>query len=120
MYAGSQEIHHYFQDFCTKYDLHRHIRLSHTIERVAWCDDIGQWEVVVLDEQNEHQFKDRCHILIHACGYLNNPAWPEAPGMGDFKGSLIHSARWDESVQLTGKTVALLGSGLVITINPYV
>jgi cation diffusion facilitator CzcD-associated flavoprotein CzcO len=52
--------------------------------------------------------------VIYACGYLNNPGWPAVPGVSDFKGSMLHSAAWDESVKLDGKKVALIGSGYAI------
>jgi cation diffusion facilitator CzcD-associated flavoprotein CzcO len=44
-------------------------------------------------------------------GNLNNWCWPKIEGLQRFKGKLIHSANWDESYDLTGKRVAVLGYG---------
>ena len=33
------------------------------------------------------------------------------PGLHDFKGKLVHSAAWDESLDLTDKHVGLIGHG---------
>ncbi|CAI6335336.1 unnamed protein product [Periconia digitata] len=111
VYASSTEIKQYFVNFCDKYRLRQHIKLSHCIQNAEWIDSDGEWEVEVSDLNSEKTFKDRCHILIHACGYLNKPAFPNIPGRDKFKGSLVHSAAWDKSVELSGKKVALLGSG---------
>jgi thioredoxin reductase len=37
--------------------------------------------------------------------------WPTIAGLEDFKGTLLHSANYDLSVDLTGKRVAVIGSG---------
>ena len=49
--------------------------------------------------------------VISAVGQLNRPHVPEIAGPGDFAGPAFHSARWDHSVDLTGKRVALIGAG---------
>lgn len=55
--------------------------------------------------------RDRCDVLVHATGYLNNPEWPSVPGLADFKGPKLHSGHYDESVDLTGKKVLIVGAG---------
>jgi len=37
--------------------------------------------------------------------------WPNIPGIDVFKGKLMHSAKWDATYDLTGKTVAVVGGG---------
>jgi len=69
------------------------------------------WQVEVMDTTKGTIFRDKCHVLIHACGYLNKPAFPNIPGRNRFKGSMVHTGEWDNSVQLEAKTVALVGSG---------
>ena len=49
--------------------------------------------------------------MITATGQLNRPAWPNLPGRDRFAGETFHSARWDHDVDLTGKTVAVIGTG---------
>jgi cation diffusion facilitator CzcD-associated flavoprotein CzcO len=40
--------------------------------------------------------QDTSDVLISARGNLNNPAWPEIDGLNDFKGEVMHSAKWNE------------------------
>ena len=58
-------------------------------------------------------------------GPLAEPRIPDIEGLEDFKGEVMHSARWDHSVDLKGKRVASIGTGAsaiqyVPTIQPEV
>ena len=44
-------------------------------------------------------------------GPLNQPRWPDIPGLETFKGPRLHSARWDATVPLAGRRVAVIGTG---------
>lgn len=37
--------------------------------------------------------------------------WPNIPGRESFKGPMLHSANWDDSVSLQGKRVGVIGGG---------
>lgn len=50
-------------------------------------------------------------ILINACGILNNPQMPNIEGLSSFKGPLLHTADWDDSVTLHDKRVGIIGAG---------
>lgn len=42
---------------------------------------------------------------------MNNVEWPKIAGLHDFKGKLIHSARYDETFDPAGKRIAIIGNG---------
>ena len=46
-----------------------------------------------------------------ACGPLSRPQRPDIPGLASFEGKTFHSARWDHTFPLAGKTVAVVGTG---------
>ena len=50
-------------------------------------------------------------ILICGQGGLSEPAIPDLPGLESFEGPVFHSATWDHTVDLTGKRVAVVGTG---------
>ncbi|KAI1647348.1 FAD/NAD(P)-binding domain-containing protein [Daldinia loculata] len=125
VYAGSDEIQNYFEEFANKYDLNKHIELSHAVQKTTWVEDMGQWQVEVKNLNTGEVIHDSCHILIHACGYLNKPSWPKLPGIDDYKGVKVHSADYDRSIPLDGKNVLLIGAGssavqILPTIQPIV
>ncbi|KAI9163089.1 GDP-mannose transporter [Paramyrothecium foliicola] len=111
VYAGSEEIQQYFEDFVQKYDLNKYLRLCHLVEETTWHEDKGQWEVVTKNLLTGEATSDWCHILIHACGYLNKPAWPKIPGIDDYEGIKVHSANYDTSISLENQDVLLIGAG---------
>lgn len=54
--------------------------------------------------------------------HSSNWQWPKIPGLHDFKGHLVHTAKWDTEYDYTGKRVATIGVGssAVQTIPPLV
>lgn len=44
-------------------------------------------------------------------GILNEPTYPDIPGLQDFKGEAFHTARWPDNVSLEGKRVGIIGTG---------
>ncbi|MFP5463090.1 MAG: hypothetical protein ACLGII_16235, partial [Gammaproteobacteria bacterium] len=42
---------------------------------------------------------------------LNQPRWPDIPGLGSFAGDRLHSARWNHRTPLAGRRVAVIGTG---------
>jgi cation diffusion facilitator CzcD-associated flavoprotein CzcO len=54
---------------------------------------------------------DTADVLVKATGTLNKWKWPEIPGLENFKGKLLHSARWDSSFEPQGKDIAIIGNG---------
>ncbi len=50
-------------------------------------------------------------VLVCACGQLNRPAMPDLPGLETFEGTMFHSARWNHDHDVTGRNVAVVGTG---------
>ena len=50
-------------------------------------------------------------VVITASGGLSEPRLPEIEGIESFEGELFHSARWNHDYDLTGKRVAVIGTG---------
>ena len=83
-----------------------------------WDDDKGEWLVKLRTTrpgEEPEDFEERCHLLLHATGILNNFKWPDIPGLKDkFKGRVVHTARWDpeyQKEQWKNDKVAVIGSG---------
>jgi cation diffusion facilitator CzcD-associated flavoprotein CzcO len=49
--------------------------------------------------------------VVKATGILNKWKWPEIPGLHDFEGKLVHTARYDTSFDARGKSIAVIGTG---------
>ncbi|KAL2395806.1 FAD-binding monooxygenase tazF [Exophiala dermatitidis] len=111
-YSHSPEIWEYLKtvdrenNFTEKY-----VKLRHRVVALSWDDGTGQWTVRVENLATGRVFDDHADFIIDGGGVLNRWKWPDIPGLHDFKGTLLHSAQWDENTDLTGKKVALIGAG---------
>lgn len=111
VYAVSEEILGYFENFVEKHGLGKYFKFSHTVEKTTWEENKGHWTVEIKHNINDKRLQDCCHILIHACGFLNKASWPQLPGLGNSEGVKVHSAQYDPSLSLKDKNVLLVGAG---------
>lgn len=116
MYPGQEEILEYLQGVAQKYNLYKHIRFNTAVEEARWDDVEKKWKTSVrVVGGKEAEFADNYTIssdfLVSAVGQLNVPQYPNIPGLDDFKGKKMHSARWDWSYGLEGKRIAVIGNG---------
>ncbi|CAI7571914.1 unnamed protein product [Penicillium pancosmium] len=110
-YAPSTEIYDYFKRFQFRSNLGEKTKVSHQVVGAKWDDRAGKWNVEIRDIVNGVVLNDSCDVLVNASGVLNAWRWPAIPGLHDFKGKLVHSAAWDQDLDLTGKHVGLIGNG---------
>ncbi|KAK8109514.1 hypothetical protein PG999_007651 [Apiospora kogelbergensis] len=115
-YADAGEIFQYFSEFANKYDLRKYISFRHEVVGARWDEDATEWVVDVREGGPEggpegRITRRRADFLINASGVLNKWKWPDVAGLDSFKGPKIHSANWDDSVDLKGKRVGLIGNG---------
>ncbi|KAK8099062.1 FAD/NAD(P)-binding domain-containing protein, partial [Apiospora kogelbergensis] len=111
VYAGAEEVQHYFEDFAQKHGLHEYCKFGTTVKRAQWDDATGRWGLQ-LQTTGGPEWEESFDILINASGLLSSPKWPEIPGLDEFGGLLLHSAAWPaRPVELKGKHVGLIGNG---------
>lgn len=104
-FARQEEIRSYLESVVEIFGLRPSLRLDCEVLRAVWDESDDCWHIqttrgdIVAD------------VLISACGGLTEPFTPDVPGMSDFTGQAMHTARWDHSVEMTGKRVAVVGTG---------
>ncbi|WP_156495657.1 NAD(P)-binding domain-containing protein, partial [Alcanivorax sp. HI0033] len=49
--------------------------------------------------------------VVFATGPITEAQIPSLPGLDSFKGEMFHSAKWNHDYDLTGKRVAVIGTG---------
>ncbi|KAJ5926666.1 hypothetical protein N7516_008439 [Penicillium verrucosum] len=106
----------YLVGVAEKYGLYKHIRFNSTVEEARWDDIESKWKTsVVVSGQKDSEYSSsyvlNSDFLVSAVGQLNLPRTPDIPGLKDFQGKIMHSARWDWTYDLTGKRIAIIGNG---------
>ncbi|KEF62563.1 uncharacterized protein A1O9_00536 [Exophiala aquamarina CBS 119918] len=113
-YAPAPEICAYLNKVVDKHDLRKHMHFRHRAIHAEWQERSATWQLKfeVTDAAGQTSYLDReCDVLVSGVGTLNNWKYPDIEGLSQFKGSLMHTATWDDSVDLKGKTVAVIGNG---------
>ena len=105
-FAPRAEIHQYLRDVARDFDVVRHVRLSTEVLAAAFDEAENRW-VLTLSTGEEH----RADVLIAATGQLSRPSRPAVPGLENFRGTVFHSAEWNHEHDVTGRRVAVIGTG---------
>lgn len=105
-FSYQPEIWDYLKGVTEKYGLRRYIEFNSHVDRAHWDDDEQRWHVFTEDGR---EFVGQ--FLISGAGALHIPSLPDIEGRDEFHGPAFHSAEWDHSVDLTGKRVAMVGTG---------
>ena len=100
----------YFRDCAERFGVRDHIRFGTEVVSATWSDDEARWSVEVCDGEGRTETLE-AEIVISAVGQLNRPRYPDIEGRELFEGPAFHSARWDHDLDLTGKRVAVIGTG---------
>jgi len=111
LFAPQREIWDYLRMCARKYGVDEHIRYGCAVERTDWDDAARCWHVGTSRVTNGTADGYRARAVVSAGGALHIPSDPDIPGAGLFTGTSFHSARWDHSCDLTGKQVAVIGTG---------
>ncbi|MGZ3375758.1 MAG: flavin-containing monooxygenase [Phenylobacterium sp.] len=109
-FSPQPELSKYFRGVAAKYDLKTHIRFETRVESMTWDEGRDVWRVEVRGKDGATQTVE-ANAVITAVGQLNKPRIPQIEGVGTFEGPAFHSAEWRHDVELTGKRVAVIGTG---------
>jgi 4-hydroxyacetophenone monooxygenase len=86
------------------------IRFGTEVVACRLSGEHGDWEITMRTPAGEEE-TIRADAVISAVGQLNRPSFPAIEGRHSFAGPSFHSARWDHDVDLTGRRVAVIGTG---------
>jgi 4-hydroxyacetophenone monooxygenase len=104
------ELFAYLKDLASKYDLRQHIIFNSEVSEAVYDSAHARWRVTIRNKAGDVEVLAP-KIFVPSVGSLNRPAMPKVPGLDSFKGPMFHTARWDHSVNVAGKRVAIVGTG---------
>ncbi|MDH6244249.1 NAD(P)/FAD-dependent oxidoreductase [Mycobacterium sp. OTB74] len=104
-YAKGHELKAYAEHCVDKYRLRDRIRFGTQVTGAEYHDEADLWQVHTDSGTVTARF------LINGSGVLTVPKLPDIQGVSDFAGVTMHTARWDSGADLTGKRVAIIGTG---------
>ena len=104
-FSPQSEIWDYLEACADRFEVRDKIRFNADVRGASWDDATNQWTI----DTTVGEFT--ADVLISGAGPLNEPSIPKLPGLETFTGPTFHSSRWDHGLDLTGRRVAVIGTG---------
>ena len=106
-FSGQPENLRYLNYVADKFGLRKYMRFNCRVAAARFDETTTQWHLKLGDGSEL-----TCRFVVLAIGLLSVPTPPRLEGMHDFKGRSFHTFYWPhESLDLTGKKVAIIGTG---------
>ena len=99
----------YFEDVARDLEVTERVSFGVEVIDATWDEAQACWHVRTLTSSGAEQTHD-AEIVVSAVGQLHRPMVPNFKGRENFGGPNFHTAEWDESVDLTGKRVLVVGA----------
>jgi cation diffusion facilitator CzcD-associated flavoprotein CzcO len=106
VFARQPEIYEYLRHCADKYDLRRHLRCHVEVAAMRFDEATNVWLITLIDGE---QLQAR--MVVNATGQLSLPSYPKLKGLDSVSGESCHSAHWRHDLDLSGKRVAVIGTG---------
>lgn len=108
-YSKRDEMMQYFRSFADAHGLRQSIRFGTEVVAMTFDEDAQVWRLRCRTPDGEETLT--ANVVVSCVGIFAEPKIPPIPGMDTFSGPIFHSARWPEDLDVTGKRVAVVGSG---------
>lgn len=109
-YARQPELLAYLQRVSDYFGVTAHCQFSTRVLEAVWNEETAKYQLTFQRADGPDVERQDFNVVISALGILNHPRYPDWPGLEKFE-NRFHTARWDHSQDLTGKRVAVVGTG---------
>lgn len=105
-FADAPEIQAYQQRLAEQHGLPARMRLGRAITEARFDAEAGRWQLLLDDGATLS-----ARFFVCSTGPLSRPRWPDIAGLADFRGRLLHTARWPADADLAGQRIGVIGTG---------
>ena len=119
--ADGPAILSYIRETAAQYEVDKTIRYKHRVKSASWSSDNARWTLDVETDNTTIQIT--CDFLHLCTGYYDydNGYTPEWPGVGRFRGTIVHPQKWPTDLDYANKRIVVIGSGATaITLVPAI
>ncbi|HEU5269506.1 MAG TPA: NAD(P)/FAD-dependent oxidoreductase, partial [Jatrophihabitans sp.] len=104
-FSRQPEIQDYLRRVARQAGVLDRFRFNVSFEAAAWDAGADRWRIETSAGPTT------ARLLVAAGGALSDPRMPEIDGIEEFSGAIFHSSQWNHELDLTGKRVAVIGTG---------
>jgi cation diffusion facilitator CzcD-associated flavoprotein CzcO len=105
-HATQAELQKYLEEVVDHFGVRGHFRFNTTVRELRWSEQTHTYAITT--DTGEELI---AHAVVCGVGLLSVPRHPTWPGLDCFRGIKFHTARWEHEHDLTGKRVAVVGTG---------
>jgi 4-hydroxyacetophenone monooxygenase len=109
-FSRGQVLYEYLQRAAERFGVRERTRFETEVLSADWDEGAGRWKVRVRGKDGAERTVE-ADVVVPAINFLAKPFIPDFDGLERFKGRAMHTAQWDEQVDLAGKRVAVIGTG---------
>jgi 4-hydroxyacetophenone monooxygenase len=109
-YSKRDEMLRYFNDFADHFGLRESIEFDTTVDSLTYDEDRQLWSARCHNAAGQERVIE-ANAVISAVGIFAEPKVPPIEGIESFAGPMFHSSRWPADLDVTGKRVAVIGTG---------
>ncbi len=104
-YAPQPEIEAYIKRVTDEFGLREFVETDCAVLDAAWDETADRWNVTT------EKGAFTADVIVAAPGPLSEPSIPDLPGLDTFDGTTFHTADWNHDHDLSGRRVAIVGTG---------
>jgi 4-hydroxyacetophenone monooxygenase len=108
-FCQREELLDYLKKVAAEYGIREHLRLNTQLTSSRWDESKRRWISTLKTKDGEETFEST--VLVSAIGQLNDPSRVHFADEEEFRGQILHSASWSDTIKLDGKRVAVIGTG---------
>src|SRR3979409_27972 len=103
-YARQPEIRAYLEECVQTFGLEPYLRLGTEVRAARWDEDRARWR-----RPRGRDDEIEADVVVSALGMFGAPVPPDIPGLDAFRGTVFHSARWDDAHDPSRASVPVRG-----------
>ncbi|MDA8780645.1 NAD(P)/FAD-dependent oxidoreductase [Gammaproteobacteria bacterium] len=108
-FSRQPELLDYFKKCFHKYDIQKNTYFETQVTDMKFDELNQEWSVNSICHGEKKT--ESISIVISCVGQLNQPKVPEINGLKKFQGNMFHSSQWPNFDVISGKKVAVVGTG---------
>lgn len=109
-FSKQPEVLEYLRTFADRFDLRQHVRHGIEVRTLRYDEARQGWDIEYRDRDGNDGFV-QANAVVSCVGLFGTAQVPSLPGAENFGGMQFHSTQWPADLDVTGKRVAVVGSG---------
>jgi 4-hydroxyacetophenone monooxygenase len=109
-YSKRDEMLQYFNEFADVFGLRDSIQFDTEVVSLTYDADRRLWSARCRNSAGDERVIE-ANAVVSAVGIFAEPKLPPIEGIESFAGQMFHSSRWPADLDLSGKRVAVIGTG---------